>query len=75
MQFAMFAIAITNEPNIATVGDVVIQVGVGVTGRLPWAQRDGIAWEGDWSSGHSDSTIDHNCDADEDTWWAGLERE
>ena len=34
MQFAMFAIAITNEPNIATVGDVVIQVGVGVTGRL-----------------------------------------
>ena len=41
------ASAIANEANVATVGDVVIFVGVGVTCRLQRAQRDGVAWEGD----------------------------
>ena len=55
------AAAIANEANVATVGDVVIPVGVGVgvTGRLPRAQRDGVAWEGDWSSWDNDSATVH----------------
>ena len=68
------ASAIANEANVATVGDVVIPIGVGVIGRLQQAQRDGAAWEGDWSLEDSDSATDHDCDSEEDPWWVVLER-
>lgn len=72
MQCCNVASAIANEVNVATMDDVVILVGVGVTGRIQHAQRDGGAWEGDWSLGDNDSATDHDCVAEEDPWWAKL---